>query len=272
MSGISSPPPLMADTAPLAPGSATVGTSLAAARQDHVHPSAPVTVPVASNANPLVDGAAASGTSPDFSRSDHVHPLPPTPSPSTATPIIAGVGASGSSVAYARGDHVHPAQAVPAVPNASNTTPVASGAAAPGVSTDYSRADHVHPAASIAAFAFGAPNSRTLASGTAYQATDSTKAAVVAVNLTSTASLTLSGGTTNSADIVIGPTSAVAAGAGSAVGKYSNSNTGGLTIGLNLNTVSASGYAFALPAGWWFAVRVTSGAVAIVNAFDQAAG
>jgi len=36
--GLGTPPPLMADALPLAPGTAAIGTSLASARQDHVHP------------------------------------------------------------------------------------------------------------------------------------------------------------------------------------------------------------------------------------------
>lgn len=116
------------------------------------------------------------------------------------------------------------------------------------------------------------PNARTLSLATAFQATDSSKAAFVTVNLTSTANLSLSGGTTNSATIVIGSTSAVASGTGTIINNYANSNTGALTIGLNLSTISAVPATFALPKNWFFAVLQTSGTVSITSAYDQALG
>lgn len=76
----------------------------------------------------------------------------------------------------------------------------------------------------------------------------------------------------NTADIVIGSTNAVASGTGTQIGKYANSNTGALTIGLNLSTISGVSYSFALPAGWFFAIRQTNGTVMITSAFDQAIG
>lgn len=116
------------------------------------------------------------------------------------------------------------------------------------------------------------PNSRSLTLATAFQATDNSRAAMVTVNLTSTATLSLSGGTTNSATVVIGATNAVASGTGTVINSYSNSNTGSLTIGLNLSTVSAVPVTFALPKNWFFAVLQTSGAVTITSAYDQAIG
>jgi len=121
-------------------------------------------------------------------------------------------------------------------------------------------------------FGIGAPNALALSLATAYQATDPTKAALVTVNITSTASITLAVGTTNTADVLIGATNAVAGGTGSAIGKYRNSQTGALVVGANLNTDSTVQYTFFLPAGWFFAVRQTAGAVTIVNAFDQSIG
>lgn len=117
-----------------------------------------------------------------------------------------------------------------------------------------------------------APTSRTTALATAYQATNPAKPAKVTVNLTSTANLSLSGGATNSADIVIGPTSAVASGTGTVIAKYSNSSTGTLTIGLNTNAGAANPMVFDLPANYYWAVRTTSGTVSIVSAFDQQLG
>lgn len=120
--------------------------------------------------------------------------------------------------------------------------------------------------------AFGIPNVRTLSLATAYQATDITKPAIVTVNLSSTASISLSGGTTNTASIVIGSTNAVASGTGTVICAYANSNTGTLTIGLGLNTVQTGPCSFALPTGWFWAVRQTAGTVTISSAFDQSVG
>jgi len=120
--------------------------------------------------------------------------------------------------------------------------------------------------------AFGAPTTRTVALGTAYQATDNTKPSMVTVNVTSTANFSLAGGSTNSADILIGSTNGVASGTGTVVGKYSNSVTGTIAVGLNMNSIYTGQYVLALPAGWFFAVRQTSGTVSIASAFDQAVG
>ena len=115
------------------------------------------------------------------------------------------------------------------------------------------------------------PNARTLSFATAFQATDTTRAAIVSINLTSTATLSLSGGTTNTATVVFGSTNAVASGTGTPL-NYSNSNTGTLTVGLNLSQIAATPITFALPKGWFFAVIQNSGTVTITSAFDQAIG
>lgn len=138
-----------------------------------------------------------------------------------------------------------------------------------GTSLNYAREDHAHP---IFVLPVSAPNSRTLSLATAYQATNNAKPAVVTINLTSTATISLGGGATNTADVVIGSTNAVAGGTGTAIGKYANSNTGTLTIGLNISTVAANPTTFVLPAGWFFAIRQTAGTVAITSAYDQAIG
>lgn len=118
----------------------------------------------------------------------------------------------------------------------------------------------------------GDPVARSLALATAFQATDPTKPAFVTVNLTSVANLTLAVGTTNTADLVIGATSAVASGVGSVLAKYRNSLTGTLIVGLGINTDSGVTIVLPLPAGWFFAIRQTSGTVVITSAFDQALG
>lgn len=128
------------------------------------------------------------------------------------------------------------------------------------------------PPASVTPLTVGAPTTRTLSLATAYQATSTSKPSIVTVNLTSTATISLSGGTTNTADILIGSTNGVASGTGTVMCKHANSNTGTLTIGLNLSTIATTSCTLNLPAGWFFAVRSTSGTVTITSAFDQSLG
>lgn len=117
----------------------------------------------------------------------------------------------------------------------------------------------------------GTSNSRTLSLATAYQATDNTKPAIVTITLTSTASITLTAGTTIVGEVREGSSSSVATGGGTAIGAYINSITGTLVIGANISTASNQTITFALPAGHYFAVRQTSGSgLSIVSAFDQA--
>lgn len=119
----------------------------------------------------------------------------------------------------------------------------------------------------------GAPTVRTVALDTAYQATTVGKPAIVTVTLTSTTALSLTGGATYEADLIIGPTSAVASGTGTVVGKYKNSLTGTLVVGLAINNSQTNTYDLALPAGWYFAVRQITGAgISVVSAFDQLIG
>lgn len=120
--------------------------------------------------------------------------------------------------------------------------------------------------------AIGTPNSRSVSLATAYQATDTTKAAFVTITISSTASLTLSGGQTQTAQIVIGSTNAVASGTGSALGTTTNSQTGGVVVGVAVNAGMSSTTTVPLPAGWYFAVRQTSGTVSVASAFDQSIG
>lgn len=132
--------------------------------------------------------------------------------------------------------------------------------------------DFIKNKPTIPTLAFGSPNSRSISLGMAYQATTSTKPAVVTVNLSSTAGLTLTAGATNTADIVIGPTNGVAGGTGTVIGRYSNSLTGTLVVGLAVNTAAASPITFALPTGWFWAIRQTSGTITIVSCYDQSLG
>lgn len=122
----------------------------------------------------------------------------------------------------------------------------------------------------VNAVAAGAPNTRTVALATAYQATDPTAPAVVTVNLSSVSSISLSGAVNNEGEVVIGSTNGVAAGTGTKVGAYKNTMSGTLVIGLNLSNTQGSTVSFVLPAGWYFAVRQTVGTgLTVTSAFDQ---
>src|SRR6201996_9412787 len=107
--------------------------------------------------------------------------------------------------------------------------------------------------------AFSTPNARTLSLATAYQATNTAKPAIVTMNLSSTAGLSLAVGATNTANVVIGATNAVASGTGTVVATYNNSLTGLLVVGLAINTASAAPVVIALPTGWFFAIIQTGG-------------
>jgi len=119
----------------------------------------------------------------------------------------------------------------------------------------------------------GAPTSRALTLGTAYQASDTTKPALITISLQANSTISLSGASNNEGQIVIGATNAVAGGTGSAVGNYKNNLSGALVVGLSLGNQAACSYTIALPAGWFFAIRQTAGTgLQIVSAFDQALG
>jgi len=117
----------------------------------------------------------------------------------------------------------------------------------------------------------GSPATKTVALATSYQAADTTKAAIITVTLNSTASLSLTAGATIAGEIRIGNANTVATGAsGTAVGNYRNSLTGTLVVGLAVNTESQQTITFVLPAGWYFAVRQTTGTgLSVVSAFEQ---
>lgn len=118
-------------------------------------------------------------------------------------------------------------------------------------------------------FVVGAPNPVALTLATAFQATDPTKAATISINLNSVASITLGGGTVNTADVLIGATNAVATGTGTIIGKYRNTLSGAVVVGVGINSDCISQIQFMLPIGWFYAVRQTAGTIVIVSAFDQ---
>lgn len=143
--------------------------------------------------------------------------------------------------------------------------PKASGAWGAGTSL-------VGPGGVAGVNAFGVPNARSISPAAALQATDPTKPSVVTVSLTSTANISLSGGTTNTAGVYIGAASSVATTGGVKVCDYTNSNTGALTIGLNLSTIATTPCTFSLPTGYYFAFRVSAGTVTASSATDSSVG
>lgn len=127
-------------------------------------------------------------------------------------------------------------------------------------------------------FPVGIPNTRTISPSTAYQATDPTRAALVTINLSSTASISLLNQTqasqkaqvwvaANASDVLSGTGTAVA------LGNYENTQSGTLVATLVLNQTVPQQSQVAIPAGWYFAVKQTTGAnLVISSAFDQAIG
>ena len=121
--------------------------------------------------------------------------------------------------------------------------------------------------------AFGSPSTRTVALATAYQCTTPAKPCLVTVTLQSQSSISLAGASNNEGAIMLGATSAVAAGTGTALAAYKNNLGGGLVVGLNLNSTQANTYTVPVPANWYFAVRQTAGTgLQVVSVFDQLVG
>lgn len=113
----------------------------------------------------------------------------------------------------------------------------------------------------------GAPVARTVAFATAYQASNPAKAAnvVILVNLT----LTVSVGApqANTAELIIGPTNAVAAGTGDLADIWESDLT--VTI-ISLGFTGRQSLRAMIPAGYYFAIRRTVGTgISIISAFDQ---
>jgi len=129
------------------------------------------------------------------------------------------------------------------------------------------------PAGTPAAqFNFGTPNSRTLALSTAYQATDSTKAAIASISPQCTASISLTGGSTCTIQARLGG-STLSCTTGTVVATWTNGNTGTLTVGLALNQIIGAPGSINVPIGGYFILCQTSGTGAtITTAVDQSAG
>lgn len=119
-------------------------------------------------------------------------------------------------------------------------------------------------------FDYGMPTARTYVVSTAYQATTSTKPAVVTVSPSCAASLTLSGGSTCTMQARVG-TAPLNCTSGAIVATWSNGNTGALTVGLSLQQTVGSPYGINLPAGASFILCPVSGTFTIAAA-EQTVG
>lgn len=119
--------------------------------------------------------------------------------------------------------------------------------------------------------AFSAPNTRTVAFATAYQATDNTKPAMVGVEIECVVTVALGSPTANTVELIIGSTNAVAAGTGTKVDTMKSDLS--VSILLSLGFTNRQFLQASLPAGYYFAARRTSGtACTVQSAFDQSVG
>lgn len=120
------------------------------------------------------------------------------------------------------------------------------------------------------AYAIGTPTTRSLSLATAYQCTNTAQPCLFTITLQSQSSISLGGAVNNEGQIVLGSTNAVASGTGTALVTYKNNLGGTLVVGLNLSSQQANSYVVPVPAGWYLAVRQTSGSgLQVVSAFDQ---
>lgn len=129
------------------------------------------------------------------------------------------------------------------------------------------------PASSVV---MGIPNSRSLLLGSAYQATDPTKIAIVsfALNSVSSNSLLVSTQASQKGEVYISSTAAGVTGAtGARIAVIENTQGGVLVVGLTITQTIGENVTFNLPVGWYFGARQTVGSnLTITSAFDQSVG
>lgn len=110
--------------------------------------------------------------------------------------------------------------------------------------------------------------------GSAYQASDPARAAVMMLNLASLSSNSLLVATEASqkGELMIAATAAeITGGTAQKVAVHENTQGGVLVIGLTITQRIAQCISFLLPAGWFFGVRQTVGSnLSIASAFEQA--
>lgn len=117
--------------------------------------------------------------------------------------------------------------------------------------------------------AYGPPVTRSLSLATAYQASDPTKPAVVTVMIDLSTSVSI-GSVTQTVELIMGSTSAVASGTGTLADSWANALT--VTL-ISITMAGRQKLTCQLPVGWFFAVRRTVGTgMSISSAFDQSVG
>lgn len=124
---------------------------------------------------------------------------------------------------------------------------------------------------SVTQFNFGLPSNRTLAVSTSYQASDPSKAAIVTVSPSCSATLSLAVGQTCTLQARVSSSTATCS-TGTVVATWTNGNSGTLTIGLGLTQTVGSPGDIKLPIGSFFILCPTSGTFTITTAVDQSAG
>lgn len=115
------------------------------------------------------------------------------------------------------------------------------------------------------------PTARTVALGTAYQHTDTTKPFKAIVNVRATQSITLAGTIADKIELRVGATSsAVTTGTGASVVAVWESGITGIALMIGAGVQDGAQLLADLPAGWYFGVFRTQGTNAsVVNAFTQ---
>lgn len=122
-----------------------------------------------------------------------------------------------------------------------------------------------------AAFAVGAPVTRTLSFATAYQASTSTKPANVSIIIDCTTTVALGSAQANTVELIIGATNAVASGTGTLADTFRSDLS--VSIIISLGFTGRQALQCTLPIGYYFAVRRTVGTgMTIISAFDQVLG
>lgn len=122
------------------------------------------------SATPLINGTATAGTSSAASRQDHVHPTDTTRAP-LASPALTGTPTAPTALAGTNSTQIATTAFVTAAVAAgggggstpSDSNPSMNGTASPGVSVNYSRGDHIHPSDTSRA-----PTSAATATGTSF--------------------------------------------------------------------------------------------------------
>lgn len=129
--------------------------------------------------------------------------------------------------------------------------------------------------------AFSEGVSRTIVAGSAYQATTTTKPAIITINfrLTSRLALSVLGVLTNAqaqqkAEVYLGDTAAkITAATGILIASPENVNTSTLLAGLDMVDTATVQVTIHLPAGYYFGFRVTAGTqVTVISCRDQQVG